>query len=100
MKTVEITNYLGFEKVRYDQNVNNYLLLKLKGKEIDMDKERPPISIIALLDVSSSMSSEKKIGYLKKSMIKLIDNLRSTDSLCMIEYNSSARKIFDLNNMN
>jgi len=100
MKTVSVGNYLGFEKVRFNKNVKNYLLLKLKGKEIDVDKERPPISIIALLDVSSSMSSEKKIGYLKKSMIKLIDNLRSSDSLCMIQYNSSAKKIFNLSNMN
>jgi len=98
-KTITLGHYVGHDKVRFDQENENHILLELTGNEVDIDKQRSPLSIVALLDCSSSMSPDYKIGYLKKSMVKLIDNLRADDQLCMISYQSSARMELNLTNM-
>lgn len=90
---------IGKEKVDFSKDGENYLLLTVTGKEMDTKEKRPPISIVALLDVSSSMSPEYKIGYLKKSVVKLIDNLAPTDRLSLISYSTYANTLTNLTEM-
>lgn len=94
MLTVNTT--LGYKKVDFSKDNENYMLLTITGKEVDTESKRPPISVVALLDISSSMSPEYKIGYLKKSVIKLIDNLVATDRLSLIAYSTTAQVLSTL----
>lgn len=96
--TLNVTAVPGYGKVVYNEETHNHVILKLTGVELEEEK-RAPISIIALLDCSSSMSPDYKIGYLRKSMVKLIDNLKAGDQLCMITYDSYVSTVFELSGM-
>lgn len=93
---ITVNAKLGYSVVDYSKDNENYLLITLTGKPIQEEVKRPPISVVGLLDLSSSMSPDYKIGYLKKSVIKLIDNLKDTDRLSLIGYSTNAWKITDL----
>lgn len=94
MLTVNTT--LGYTKVDFSKDNENYMLITVTGKEVSTEAKRPPISVVALLDISSSMSPEYKIGYLKKSVVKLIDNLAATDRLSLIAYSTNAQVLSSL----
>jgi len=91
--------FVGFKNVKYNEDTENHILIKLSGQSVNMDKQRPPITIVGLLDISSSMSSEEKIGYLKKSIIILIDHLTDRDGLALVAYGSNAQIIFEMDFM-
>ena len=96
---LNIGTTIGKNKVDFAKDNDNYLLLTVTGKEIETKDKRPPISIVALLDVSSSMRPDYKIGYLKKSVVKLIDNLAVTDRLSLISYSTYAKTLTTLSEM-
>jgi Ca-activated chloride channel homolog len=96
---IRLTSKLGYSVVDYTKDNENYLLLTLTGDVLPSKEQRPPISIVGLLDISSSMSPEFKIGYLKKSVIKLIDNLSTTDRLALVVYSTNAKVVMELTTM-
>jgi Ca-activated chloride channel homolog len=96
---IKVNAKLGYPVVNYKEDGENYLLITVEGEELPDDTKRPPISVVALLDVSGSMSPEYKIGYLKKSVVKLIDNLKECDRLSLVEYTTGVRVITSLTNM-
>ena len=61
----------------------------LKGREIKVDK-RPSSNLVFLLDVSGSMSSANKLGYVKQSMSKLVDQLGESDRVAITVYAGAA----------
>ncbi len=93
--TITLATTMGYSIVDFSQDNDNYLLLTLKGTKIEY-QNRLPISVIALLDISSSMAPDYKIGYLKKSMTVLIDNLNKNDKLAIVAYSSICRTILPL----
>lgn len=96
---IKVNSKFGHSVVDFSKDGENYLLLTLTGEKLKTEKERPPIKIAALLDISSSMSPDFKIGYLKKSGVKLVENLKETDELALIVYSTNAQVILPLSKM-
>ncbi|MDD2941579.1 MAG: VWA domain-containing protein [bacterium] len=64
-----------------------HALLKvgLQGKHLN-EKEMPASNLVFLVDVSGSMSSEDKLGYLKHGLRMLTEQLRPEDTVSIVTY--------------
>ncbi|GAB2262649.1 hypothetical protein Droror1_Dr00003646 [Drosera rotundifolia] len=60
--------------------------------------ERAPLDLVAVLDVSGSMSGTK-IELLKRSVCFIVDNLGPTDRLSIVTFSEPARRIYPLRRM-
>ena len=63
-----------FETVRHDQENELHLVVSLNAPKKDWEKERPPVCVFPVIDVSSSMSGQK-LDYAKQSALKLVEHL-------------------------
>lgn len=75
---MKITTAFTFDKVDFSKENEIHAVVTLKAPKIDWEKKRQPICVVAVVDVSSSMSGDK-IEYAKKSVLKLIDHLSPGD---------------------
>jgi Ca-activated chloride channel family protein len=66
--------------------------LGLKGREIPAS-QRPPTSLVLLLDVSGSMKSDDKLPLLVQSMELLLDSLRADDRVAIVTYASGSQVV-------
>jgi|GEM_PF-4354647 len=57
----------------------------IKGQELDREA-RPATNLVLLCDVSGSMNNPNKLGYLKSSLMELIENLDERDSVSIVTY--------------
>lgn len=64
---------------------NKIVKIGLKGKTFENEKA-PKNNLVFLLDVSGSMSSENKLGYVKKSMKMLVKSLTKNDKVSIVTY--------------
>jgi Ca-activated chloride channel homolog len=64
---------------------NKLLLVGIQGKKIPIDKV-PATNMIFLIDVSGSMSDENKLPLVKKSLIMLVEQMRSIDKIGIAVY--------------
>jgi Ca-activated chloride channel homolog len=65
------------------------LHIGLQGKNLDLS-ETPQSNLVFLLDVSGSMSSENKIGLLKRAFKLLVNNLKIDDRISIVVYAGAA----------
>ncbi len=68
---------------------NKLLHIGLQGKKLNYNDLKPS-SFVFLLDVSGSMNSGNKLPLLKKSLLKLIDNLGRKDKVSIVVYAGAA----------
>lgn len=61
----------------------------LKGKEIPKD-QRPPSSLVFLVDVSGSMSAENKLPLVRSSLKTLVGQLDERDRIAIVTYAGEA----------
>ncbi len=61
----------------------------IQGKFEDI-QNLPPMNLVFLIDVSGSMSSPRKLGWVKESMKTLIQNLRQEDNVSIVVYAGAA----------
>jgi len=73
---------------------SNHSLLKigLKGVELD-EKDLAPSNLVFLIDVSGSMSSQNKLGLLKKSFKLLVEKLGEKDKVSIAVYAGAAGEV-------
>lgn len=64
----------------------------------DMPRDRAPIDLVTVLDVSGSMAGTK-LALLKRAMGFVIHNLGPMDRLSVIAFSSTARRLFPLRRM-
>jgi Ca-activated chloride channel family protein len=57
----------------------------LQGREIAKEA-LPPTNLVFLIDVSGSMNSEAKLPLLKRSLVRLVDELREGDRVAIVTY--------------
>jgi len=89
MKT---TVRLAHEKVRFDEGKDLHLVLILEAPRIDWQKQRPPICIIPVVDVSGSMQGDK-LHYAKLSVMKLVDHLAPGDFCGVVTFTDEVATI-------
>jgi Ca-activated chloride channel family protein len=61
----------------------------LQGKSINYE-EADPSNLVFLIDVSGSMSSSNKLGLVKSSLSKLVDQLSEKDRVAIVVYAGAA----------
>jgi Ca-activated chloride channel family protein len=72
-------------------NSNSHLLhIGLKGFAED-PRDLPDSNIVFLVDISGSMDDENKLPLVKKSLMLLAKNLRSTDKISIVTYAGSTQ---------
>lgn len=69
------------------QTDSNYRLFRVgvQGKSVE-SKERPPVHLTFLVDVSGSMNSEDKLGLAVKALKHLVGALQPTDTVALTTY--------------
>jgi Mg-chelatase subunit ChlD len=91
MKSLTVDVKPAFAKVDFTKDTKNHLMLELKGGPAAEVKTRPPLDLIAVVDVSSSMGSAMKMENVKKSLRLMVNHLSPGDFLTVIEYASDVR---------
>ncbi|MDE6275758.1 MAG: von Willebrand factor type A domain-containing protein, partial [Clostridia bacterium] len=69
------------------------LRIGLTSKEIQLGSVQN--NIVLLLDVSGSMSGERKIELMKKAMIQMVENLNPNDTISIVTYSDKTRVVID-----
>ena len=64
---------------------NQLFFVQLNAKKVDLDKV-PPSNLVFLIDVSGSMDMPNRLPLLKSSFQKLVQNLRTIDTLSIVVY--------------
>lgn len=89
---MQIDARLTYNKVRFDQEAEAHLVVSLTAPGGKVEDRRPPLCIVPLLDLSSSMDGDK-LAYAKKSLIKLIDHLSPNDYCGLVTFSYQARLV-------
>ncbi len=64
----------------------------IQGRMPDVDS-RPPLNLVFLIDTSGSMDDPAKLPLLKQSFRLMLDQLRPTDEVAIVEYAGSAGEV-------
>lgn len=81
-----------FDKVKFDQENDIHLAVNLKAPATNWQEKRPPVCIIPVIDVSSSMEGAK-LDYAKKSVMKLIEHLKPGDFCGVVTFSDDVKTI-------
>lgn len=74
-------------------NENTQLVhIALQGEMPALD-DRPPLNLVFLIDTSGSMNNPTKLPLLKQSFRLMLDQLRPTDEVAIVEYAGSAGQV-------
>jgi Ca-activated chloride channel family protein len=74
----------------------NHLLLRVGIKAREVSKEqRRPARLTFVVDVSGSMSSQKRLPLVRRALKMLVDELREGDQVSIVVYGSRARLFLD-----
>jgi len=83
----------------YDEQVDKfYSQIVVEAPKFETTS-RPSLDIVAVLDVSGSMSGQK-ISLVRKSMRRLIRNLGSQDRVCLVTFDSRVETVMDFCTLN
>jgi Ca-activated chloride channel family protein len=80
------------DKVRFDKTNDTHLVLSLKAPKLEWEAKRPPICVIPIIDVSTSMNGDK-LDYAKKTLLKLVDHLKPGDYCGLGAFSTDIRPI-------
>jgi Mg-chelatase subunit ChlD len=81
-----------YEAVRHDQENEVHLVLTLNAPKKAWEKDRSPVCIMPVVDVSGSMGGDK-IHYAKQSAMKLVEHLKPGDFAGLAVFTSTATLI-------
>ncbi|MDX1501594.1 MAG: von Willebrand factor type A domain-containing protein [Thermoanaerobaculia bacterium] len=66
----------------------------VKAREIE-DRDRRPATLIFVVDVSGSMNRENRLGLVQRSLLLLLDRLRSDDQVGLVVYGSAGQVLLE-----
>ena len=89
---MKVTAKLSKNRYDFSKDHETHLLVELEAPKVEWDKERAPICIIPVLDVSGSMAGEK-IEYLKKACRKLFTHLSPGDFAGIVAYDTAVYEV-------
>ncbi|GAU32946.1 hypothetical protein TSUD_153630 [Trifolium subterraneum] len=73
-------------------------VLKVKAKSCNVVANRPPVDLVTVLDIGSSISGEDFL-MLKRSMQIVISSLGSSDRLSVVEFSGGSKRLYPLRRM-
>ena len=68
------------------------LRVGIQGYDI-APEDRKDAALTFVIDVSGSMNMDNRLGFVKRSLTKMVEELRPTDSVGIVVYGSSARTV-------
>jgi Ca-activated chloride channel family protein len=80
------------DKVNHAEENEIHAVISLTAPKIDWEKQRAPICIVPVIDISGSMQGEK-LNYAKQSVMKLIENLQPGDYCGLVAFGSEVYPI-------
>ena len=82
-------------------NGNNCTLLQLglNSPIVANADQRPPLDLVVVVDVSGSMSSERKIDFVREGLTQMINELHDDDRIAVIKYSSNASVEFPMGSL-
>lgn len=83
---------LSHGKVLAGETTRVYAEVDVAATASGREVERAPLSMVVVLDTSGSMSGDK-IADAKRSVRRLVEDMRDDDELAIIEYSDSARVV-------
>jgi Ca-activated chloride channel family protein len=86
---------LAKEQYTFNKSNETHLMIELEAPKVEWQKDRAPICLIPVLDVSSSMMGEK-IDYVRKACRKLVDNLAPGDFAGIVAYDSYVHEVAEI----
>lgn len=89
---MELKGKLAKSQYAHDRNNETHLLVELKAPQVNWKKDRAPICVLPVLDVSGSMRGQK-IDYVRKACRKLIDHLAPGDFAGIVGFDSLVHPI-------
>lgn len=89
---MQIETKFTYEKVKHDQENDVHLVVSLKAPKTDWQQKRPPVCIIPVIDVSSSMAGDK-LDYARKSVDKLIEHLQPGDFCGVVTFDDAVTTV-------
>ncbi|MCA9042677.1 MAG: von Willebrand factor type A domain-containing protein, partial [Planctomycetaceae bacterium] len=69
----------------------------MQAKAIPME-ERPPASLVFLIDVSGSMRADNKLPLVQQSLLMLTKEMREDDQVSIVTYSNNANVVLDCAN--
>ncbi|MCD4657327.1 MAG: von Willebrand factor type A domain-containing protein, partial [Planctomycetes bacterium] len=86
------TVYSQIAENPFNSGETSLLRVALRAKDIS-NKERRTAHLTFMVDVSGSMNSTNKLGYVKQTLKTIVKNLRDDDTIAICTYASQARKL-------
>ena len=79
------------------ENGGEHMLLRVGVRGMEVDKsEREPVSLTFVVDVSGSMKTDNRLELVKHSLRLLVGELRPSDSIALVTFNNSAKRVLDM----
>jgi len=92
---MQLNTKLDFAKVDRDKENEVTVLATITAPAAKKGVERKPLNIVAVIDVSGSMSGQK-LEHVKTSCDVMIDNMTEKDSIAVVEFTSESRVVMPL----
>jgi Ca-activated chloride channel family protein len=89
---MKLTAKLAKKKYDHNKDSETHLLIELEAPKVEWDKDRAPICIVPVLDVSGSMMGNK-LDYLQKACRKLVDHLSPGDLAGIVAYDTRVYEV-------
>lgn len=89
---MRVSTKLAKNQYTYNKDNITHLLVELTAPKVEWYKDRAPICVVPVLDVSGSMFGSK-LDYVKKACRKLVDNLSANDFAGIVAYDSSVYEV-------
>jgi Ca-activated chloride channel family protein len=75
---------------RFGGSSRHLLRIGIRGREVEAI-DRPDANLTFVIDTSGSMGRENRLGLVKRSLHLLVDELRGSDEIAIVEYGSRGR---------
>ena len=97
---LELTQSLEYDQVKYSTQHNMFCMASVKAPffETEDRKQRAPIDLVCVIDKSGSMDG-MKIELVKKTLSFVIDQLKQSDRLAIVEFDSDVTTSVKLTEM-
>lgn len=90
---MKLSTTFDYNQVQFDKENEVILMTSVKAPKINLEKERAPLNLSLVLDVSGSMSG-KKINMLKSTVSKLIQQLTERDTVGIVAFTDYVAEVF------
>lgn len=85
---MKIAALFPHQKYIHSQDHETHLVVRLQAPALDVSQQRANICVIPAIDISGSMSGDK-LDYAKRSVLKLVEHLRSDDVIGLVSFGTS-----------